>query len=289
MGRVSGIQGAQKGPPGTEGQKDSAAAVQTPPDMAFCRHSHSVHRPGDPSLCVALRAVRLRPPPARASISASARHRVEVLEASLVHRHRPPRRQEPATPSWTVAFFSSSSHLEARWPLLPLRRPPLQSSRGTSDRSTHLEPRTSHFPPSLPPPASRHRRPTESTRRRPSSSISHPAFFTLTTIAFPTSIHGRNHQSTHSIARPPATHPSPRGLASPTCPPSPLELSTVARVRAWGSANPRNAVQGHTWCEACHDHALPRCRSPKSRRLPRSTSALKMPGTGTSPSCPLRI
>lgn len=77
----------------------------------------------------------------------------------------------------------------------------LQEEPLTVQPTSNLEPPTS---PSLPPPVSRHRRPTESTRRRPSSSISHPAFFTLTTIAFPTSIHGRNHQSTHSIARPPA-------------------------------------------------------------------------------------
>lgn len=206
MGRVSGIQGTQKGPPGTEGQKDSAAAVQTPPDMAFCRHSHSVHRPGDPSLCVALRAVRLRPPRARASISASARHRVEVLEASLVHRHRPPRRQEPATPSWTVAFFSSSSHLEARWPLLPLRRPPLRSSRGTSDRSTHLEPRTSHFPQSptsrLPPSPTDRVYPSSSIFVHLPPSILHPHHDCFS------NFHPRSEPPEHPLDRPPARYTS---------------------------------------------------------------------------------
>lgn len=246
-----------------------------------------------------MRAVRLRPPPARASISASARHRGEVLAASLVHRHHPPRRQEPApstgtrlpaTPSWAVAFFSLQL-LPSRSTVAPIAPAttsslivkrnlrPFNPPRSSSHFDSHLR---------LPPPPSP-TGPTESNRRRPIFlCISHAAFAPLTTIAFATPIHGRNHQSTHSIARPPHIH-LPEDWNRRRAP-SPPESSTVARVRAWGSANPRNAVQGHTWCEACHHHALPRCRSRRSRRLPRSTSTLKMRGAGTSsPPRPHRI
>jgi len=195
--------------------------------MSFLRHSHSVQRPGDPSVA---------PQP---ELPAFPLLNIEVPRPGLVHRQRTPRRQEPATPSWTVAFLCSS-HPEARWLLFPLRRPRLRYSRGTPDRSTHLEPPLpphashSHLPPY-------HRRPTESNRRRPSF-ITHAAFFTLTTIAFPAPFTVR---TTIALTRAPArcTSISPRDWNRRR--PPPPELSTVTRVRAWGSANPRNAVQGH--------------------------------------------
>lgn len=288
--------GGQKGPPRHRRPKHSAAAVQTRPAMDLCRHSHSVHRPGDPSLCVQCACAHPQPKlpfPLLHGIEVRSSQRASSIDITLPVDRNPPRRQEPASPRpppglWPF-FLSSSSHLEARWPLLPLRRPPLRSSRGTSDRSTHLDP----------PPTStrtsashlRHRR-----RDRPSLTDVVPSSSASPTqhlspsprllLQLPSTV-----GTTRAPTRSPAHHTSisPRiGIAD--VPPPPPESSTVARVRAWGSANPRNAVQGHTWCEACHHHALPRCRSRRSRRLPRSTSTLKMRGAGTSsPPRPHRI
>lgn len=94
MGRVSGIQGAKKGPRHRR-PKHSAAAVQTRPAMDLCRHSHSVHRPGDPSLCVQCACAHPQPElpfPLLHGIEVRSSKRASSIDITLpVDRNPPPR------------------------------------------------------------------------------------------------------------------------------------------------------------------------------------------------------
>lgn len=276
--------------------KHSAAAVQTRPAIDLCRHSHSVHRPGDPSLCVQCACAHPQPElpfPLLHGIEVRSSKRASSIDITLPVDRNPPRRQEPASPRPPPG----------RWPFFS-PAPPISKHGGPycpcddllfdrQEEPPTVQPTSILLPLRLapPPPTSRHRRRDRPslTDVVPSSSASptqHSSPSPRLLLQLPSTV-----GTTRAPTRSPANHTSisPRiGIAD--VPPPPPESSTVARVRAWGSANPRNAVQGHTWCEACHHHALPRCRSRRSRRLPRSTSALKMRGAGTSsPPRPHRI